>query len=143
MGSGSLLATPVLKDVASRGVLSISDELAGYESTLGSNDSAKIDAFLQKSTSIGTFSIHNLGVYGVKSAAPIVIAPQSAALSLGAIVDTVIPKATPGADGVDWEVAPIMVATLSNDHRVIDGSIAAQWLASFKQLVENPMNLIL
>lgn len=81
----------------------------------------------------------------MKSAAPIILNPQAGALALGAIVDTVIPrvKLTGAENEQDWEVAPIMVATLSVDHRVVDGAVSAQWLAAFKQLVENPMNLLL
>jgi len=89
---------------------------------------------------VGTFSIHNLGVFGVKAASPIVLAPQACALALGAIIDTVVPD--PGAEK-KWKVAPIMTATLSCDHRVVDGAVGAQWLAAFKALVENPITMVL
>lgn len=84
-------------------------------------------------------------MYGIKSAAPIILPSQSGALGLGSIVDTVVPRTkSSGSDGEpDWEVAPIMVATLSVDHRVVDGAVAAQWLSAFKQLAENPINLLL
>ena len=82
-------------------------------------------------------------MYGVKSAAPIVLTPQACALSLGAIVDTVIPAAKSGDSDQDWAVAPILTATLSCDHRVVDGAVGAQWLAAFKSLVENPVTMLL
>ena len=78
----------------------------------------------------------------MKSAAPIVLTPQACALSLGAIIDTVIPAAQSDSEQ-DWAVAPIMTATLSCDHRVVDGAVGAQWLAAFKNLVENPMSMLL
>jgi pyruvate dehydrogenase E2 component (dihydrolipoamide acetyltransferase) len=82
-------------------------------------------------------------MYGVKSAAPIVLTPQACALSLGAIVQTVVP-ATPAAAGDnDWAVAPIVTATLSCDHRVVDGAVGAQWLSAYKALVENPVSMLL
>jgi pyruvate/2-oxoglutarate dehydrogenase complex dihydrolipoamide acyltransferase (E2) component len=52
----------------------------------------------------GTFSIHNLGVFGVKSAAPIVIPPQSSALSLGAIIDSVVPAPEAKEGENNWKV---------------------------------------
>ncbi len=82
-------------------------------------------------------------MYGVKSAAPIVLTPQACALSLGAIVDTVIPATPSATNDQDWAVAPILTATLSCDHRVVDGAVGAQWLSAFKNLVENPVNLLL
>jgi pyruvate dehydrogenase E2 component (dihydrolipoamide acetyltransferase) len=82
-------------------------------------------------------------MYGVKSAAPIVLTPQACALSLGAIVQTVIPAVPAAAGEQDWAVAPIVTATLSCDHRVVDGAVGAQWLSAFKSLVENPMSMLL
>jgi pyruvate dehydrogenase E2 component (dihydrolipoamide acetyltransferase) len=66
--------------------------------------------------------------------------PQACALSLGSIVDTVVPSADPDRE---WDVAPLMVATLSCDHRVVDGAVGAQWLAAFKTLIENPTTMLL
>ena len=42
-----------------------------------------------------------------------------------------------------WEVAPVMVATLTCDHRVVDGAVGAQWLGALKTLVENPTSMLL
>lgn len=82
-------------------------------------------------------------MYGVKSAAPIVLAPQACALALGAIIDSVVPRVD-FKDGEDnWTVAPVMVATLSCDHRVVDGAVGAQWLSALKTLVENPNSMLL
>ena len=83
-------------------------------------------------------------MYGVKAAAPIVLTPQASALCLGAIVDTVIPAVASAENGQqDWATAPILTATLSCDHRVVDGAVAAQWLSAYKSLVENPVSMLL
>lgn len=83
-------------------------------------------------------------MFGVKSAAPIVLSPQACALALGTVVDTVVPASKAAAEaGKTWEVAPILTATLSCDHRVVDGAVAAEWLAVFKRLVEQPEELLL
>jgi pyruvate dehydrogenase E2 component (dihydrolipoamide acetyltransferase) len=145
MGSGSLLVAPVIKDVASRGLMSVSEDVNRYETSLFSLDPSVVDKFLsdEQAHRVGTFTIHNLGVFGVKSAAPVVLSPQACALAFGTIVDTVIPSEEGSGGGKGWEVAPMMIATLSCDHRVVDGAVSAQYLAAFKQLIENPMNLML
>lgn len=79
----------------------------------------------------------------MKSASPIVLAPQACALALGAIIDTVVPRVGAKEGEDDWVVAPVMVATLSCDHRVVDGAVGAQWLAAFKTLLENPSSMLL
>jgi pyruvate dehydrogenase E2 component (dihydrolipoamide acetyltransferase) len=82
-------------------------------------------------------------MYGIKSASPIILAPQACAMALGTIVDTVVPNPSAKAGEDNWTIAPIMVVTLSCDHRVIDGAVAAQYLQAFKVLVENPSGMIL
>ena len=143
MGTGAGLLTPVIRDTGALGLKAISKEIALFEDSLFT-DGEGADAALDASKmAVGTFSIHNLGMYGVKSAAPIVLTPQSCALALGAIVDTVVPSASPSPEGDNWEVAPVMVATLSCDHRVVDGAVGAQWLSALKTLVENPSSMLL
>lgn len=83
------------------------------------------------------------GMYGVKSAAPIVLPTQACALSFGAIVDTVVPRVTTEKFEDNWQISPMMTATLSCDHRVVDGAVGAQWLAAFKNYVENPTTMLL
>jgi pyruvate dehydrogenase E2 component (dihydrolipoamide acetyltransferase) len=161
MSSGNLSATPVIRDVSSKGLSAISKEIASFEENLFGSDNSSILAN-KDIIAVGTFSIHNLGIndiyqsiifdflwvctgiFGVKSAAPIVLTPQACALSLGAIIDTVIPKeGAANEQGENWQVAPVMVATLSCDHRVVDGAVGAKWLAAFKTLVENPRSMLL
>lgn len=108
-----------------------------------------------------------VGMYGVQSSAAIVLPPQACALSFGAVVDTVVPSSSSQEGAPVWkvrrhcslscgcflcvdpacaysvQVAPIMVSTLSCDHRVIDGAVGAGWLKAFKDLVENPLTLLL
>jgi len=82
-------------------------------------------------------------MFGVKAAQPIVMMPQACALGLGAITDTVVPNET-AAEGEDnWKVSPVLVATLSCDHRVVDGAVGAGWLAAFKGMLEKPETMLL
>ncbi|KAG2427376.1 hypothetical protein HYH02_014596 [Chlamydomonas schloesseri] len=82
----------------------------------------------------GTFTVSNLGMYGIKQFAAIVNPPQAAILAVGASMPTVVR----GAGGVFREV-PVLAATLSCDHRVIDGAMGAEWLAAFKNYMEAPL----
>ena len=65
--------------------------------------------------------------------------PQACALALGSIVDTVLPAE--GEEG--WALRPVLTATLSCDHRVVDGAVGAQYLQAFKATVENPIAMLL
>jgi pyruvate dehydrogenase E2 component (dihydrolipoamide acetyltransferase) len=142
MGAGSYIATPVLRDVAARGLGSIASEIAQVEDILFADDGAGGDLRADaEKMALGTFSIQNLGIYGVKAAAPIALTPQACALSLGAIVDAVVPSDGKGVEVLC--VVPMMTATLSCDHRVVDGAVGAQWLSAFKQMVENPGTMLL
>jgi pyruvate dehydrogenase E2 component (dihydrolipoamide acetyltransferase) len=75
-------------------------------------------------------------MYGVTEFSAIINPPQSAILAVG--------RATPQPVVVDdrIEVGQVMTVTLSADHRVLDGALAAQWLAAFVRLVENPLGML-
>jgi pyruvate dehydrogenase E2 component (dihydrolipoamide acetyltransferase) len=84
----------------------------------------------------GTFTLTNLGMYNVDAFDAVVNTPQAAILSVGRIADRVVP--------VNGQVAirPMMIMTLSLDHRVVDGARAAQFLDSLANLIENPLGLL-
>lgn len=84
----------------------------------------------------GTFTISNLGMYGVDSFNAIVPAPQAAILAVGRIVERVVPL-----HGVP-AVQPMMALSLSCDHRVIDGARGAEFLGALADLLEEPLALL-
>jgi pyruvate dehydrogenase E2 component (dihydrolipoamide acetyltransferase) len=84
----------------------------------------------------GVFTISNLGMYGVDAFNAIVNPPQAAILAVGRIADRVVP-----VNGVP-AVAPVMVLTLSCDHRALDGARGAQFLGALADLVEEPLALL-
>ncbi|KAF0694433.1 Aste57867_14688 [Aphanomyces stellatus] len=90
----------------------------------------------------GTFTISNVGMFDVKAFAAIVSPNQSCSLGLGTIAKRVVPNDDPNAEQI-YKYSTMMTATLACDHRVIDGATGAQWLASFKELVEDPLRMIL
>lgn len=84
----------------------------------------------------GTFTISNLGMYGVDAFNAIVNPPQAAILAVGRISDRVVP-----VDGQPV-IRPMMTLSLSSDHRVVDGARAAQFLDTLASLIEEPMRLV-
>jgi len=84
----------------------------------------------------GTFTISNLGMFGVERFNAIVNPPQAAILAVGAMVDRVVP-----VDG-KAKVRPMMTLTLSCDHRIVDGARAAQFLQTLTAYLENPLRLL-
>ena len=84
----------------------------------------------------GGFTISNLGMYGVDGFTAIVNPPQAAILAVGRIADRVV--AVNGQPAVQ----PMMVLTLSCDHRALDGARGAQFLATLAELVDEPLALL-
>jgi len=85
----------------------------------------------------GTFSLSNLGMFGIREFIAVINPPQAGILAVGAGEQRAIVR-----DG-QVVVATMMMATLSADHRAIDGATGAQMLKTFKNLVENPVAMIL
>jgi pyruvate dehydrogenase E2 component (dihydrolipoamide acetyltransferase) len=135
VGSGDSLSTLVLRDCAKKGLKQLSTELKTAVTSLESSGSGPV-------SDVGTFTVLNLGMYGVKSCAPIIREPQSCALAIGALENRIVPNDDPKAEEI-YKESVMFTATLSCDHRVVDGAVGAQWLAAFKSHVENPSTLLL
>jgi pyruvate dehydrogenase E2 component (dihydrolipoamide acetyltransferase) len=84
----------------------------------------------------GTFTISNLGMYAVDAFTAILNAPQAAILAVGRIVDRVVPVEGRPA------VQPMLMLTLSCDHRAIDGARGARFLETLADLIEEPLSLL-
>ena len=85
----------------------------------------------------GTFAISNLGMFGVTSFVAIIQPPQSAVLAVGAVAK----RPVVGEDD-QIKVAQVMTATISGDHRIVDGAEGAQFVNEVKRLLENPLSLL-
>ncbi|XP_035290709.1 dihydrolipoyllysine-residue acetyltransferase component of pyruvate dehydrogenase complex, mitochondrial [Anguilla anguilla] len=87
----------------------------------------------------GTFTISNLGMFGIKNFSAIINPPQACILAVGGSERRLLP-----ADNEKgFDVANIMSVTLSCDHRVVDGAVGAQWLAEFRKFLEKPVTMLL
>lgn len=85
----------------------------------------------------GTFTVSNLGMFGIESFDAVINPPQAAILAVGAVVEKAV-----GVAGV-VKLEPRLALTLSCDHRAIDGALGARYLAALKELIENPVALVL
>ena len=125
------LVTPIIRAADRKGLRAISKELKA----LGAR--AREGALAPEEYTGGTFTISNLGMYGVDSLYAIVNPPQSCILGVGAA------RRRPVAAVAGVEVATIAACTLSADHRAIDGATGARLLAAFRTLIEEPALLAL
>jgi len=85
----------------------------------------------------GSFTISNLGMYGVREFAAVINPPHGAILAVGA------GEQRPVVIDGNLAVATVMSVTLSADHRAVDGAVGAQWLQAFKGFVEDPVTMLL
>jgi len=136
VGTGDKMYTPVIRDCGTKGLKAISDELNSAVSAVESGE------LTSEFTSVGTFTIMNLGMYGIKSCAPIIREPQSSSLALGALENRIVPNDDPNSDEF-YKESVVMTATISLDHRVVDGAAGAPWLSAFKSYLESPTTLLL
>ena len=85
----------------------------------------------------GSFTISNLGMYGIREFAAVINPPQGAILAVGAGEERPVVR-----EG-QLAVATVMTVTLSADHRVVDGAVGAEWLQAFKGYIEAPVTMLL
>lgn len=125
------LITPVIRFAQQKTVVEISNEMK--ELAARARDGAlKPEEYLG-----GTFSISNLGMYGIRQFAPVVNPPEGAILAVGAT------EARPVAENGAVVVRQMMTVTLSCDHRVVDGAVGANFLAALKRQLEAPAGLLI
>ena len=125
------LITPVIRDAGSKGLIEISSSMKDLATR------ARDGKLSPEEYQGGTFSISNLGMFGIKDFAAVINPPQGAILAVGAGEQRPVVK-----DGA-LAVATVMSCTLSVDHRVVDGAVGAEFLAAFKKLIEDPLTMLL
>jgi pyruvate dehydrogenase E2 component (dihydrolipoamide acetyltransferase) len=124
------LLTPVLRGVDSMTLSSVSAAIADLA------ERARAGRLKQQELDGGSFAISNLGMYGVDEFSAILNPPQSGILAVGAA------KPRPVVEGSRVTVGTVMTVTLSADHRVVDGALAARWLAAFVTRIEHPLGIL-
>jgi pyruvate dehydrogenase E2 component (dihydrolipoamide acetyltransferase) len=124
------LITPIVRSAETKGLAQIAAEMKDLA------ERARSRKLKPEEFQGGTFSISNLGMFGIKNFASIINEPQGAILSVG------VGEKRPVVRGDQLAVATVMSVTLTCDHRVVDGAIGARWLTVFKALVEDPITMI-
>ncbi|HEX2560102.1 2-oxo acid dehydrogenase subunit E2, partial [Phenylobacterium sp.] len=124
------LITPIIRRAEEKGLAQIAREAKDLA------ERARTRKLKPEEFQGGTFSISNLGMFGIKSFASIINEPQGAILSVGA------GEKRPVVRGDQLAIATVMSVTLTCDHRVVDGATGAKWLAAFKPLIEDPVTMI-
>jgi pyruvate dehydrogenase E2 component (dihydrolipoamide acetyltransferase) len=124
------LITPIIRAAETKGLAQIASESKDLA------DRARAKKLKPDEFQGGTFTVSNLGMFGIKSFASIINEPQGAILSVGA------GEKRPVARGDQLAVATVMTVTLTCDHRVVDGAIGARFLAAFKAMIEEPLTML-
>ena len=125
------LITPIVRNADHKGLAEISREMKDLAAR------AREGKLAPEEFQGGTFSISNLGMFGIKEFAAVINPPQGCILAVGAGEQR--PVVSDGA----LAVATVMSCTLSIDHRVVDGTVGAELLAAFKRLIEDPLTMLL
>ena len=125
------LVTPVIRAANQLGLSAIASASADLAKRARDNqlDSAEYTG--------GTFTISNLGMFGIREFSAVINPPQAAILAVGA------GEKRPVVRGDALDIATVMSVTLSADHRIVDGAVGAKWLQAFKQAIENPVTMLL
>ena len=125
------LVTPIIRDVQDKGLQKISSEMKILA------QKAKDGLLMPEDYVGGSFSISNLGMYGIKEFTAVINPPQGAILAVGS------GQKRPIVEGESISIGTIMNVTLSCDHRVIDGAVGAKFLSHLKKIIETPSLMIL
>jgi pyruvate dehydrogenase E2 component (dihydrolipoamide acetyltransferase) len=124
------LIVPVVHNADNKSLAEIASKLREIA------DKAREGKLAKEDVTGGTFTITNLGMYGVDMFTPIINPPEAAILGVGRIVDK------PVAEAKQIVIKPMMTLSLSYDHRIVDGAPAAQFLQEIKKILENPRDLV-
>jgi pyruvate dehydrogenase E2 component (dihydrolipoamide acetyltransferase) len=125
------LIVPVVHDAPAKGVARIAAELQDLAQRARQGRLAPADV------SHGTFTLSNLGPFGIEQFTALINPPQAAILAVGAAQDEVVPGEAGGV-----VVRSILHMTLSVDHRIVDGAVAARFLSDLKAVLEKPVLLL-
>jgi pyruvate dehydrogenase E2 component (dihydrolipoamide acetyltransferase) len=124
------LITPIIRKADTKGLAQIATEAKDLASR------ARDRKLKPEEFQGGTFSVSNLGMFGIKAFASIINEPQGAIMSVGA------GEQRPVVVNGQLAVATVMTVTLTCDHRVVDGAIGAKFLQVFKAMIEDPVTML-
>jgi pyruvate dehydrogenase E2 component (dihydrolipoamide acetyltransferase) len=124
------LITPIIRNAESKSLSTISNEMKDLATR------ARTRKLKPQEYQGGTSSVSNLGMFGISHFTAVINPPQSTILAVGASEERAVVR------NGKIEAAHIMSATLSCDHRAIDGALGAELIGAFRRLVENPVMMM-
>ena len=131
------LMAPVIKNTNLKGLQEIATEIKDIAGR------ARENRLKPDELSGGTFTLSNLGMFGVHNFSAIINPPQACILAVSGAEKRVVVNENATGDNDQFKVASLMNVTLSSDHRVVDGAVAAMWGQEFKKFIENPELMLL
>ncbi|KAI9009852.1 2-oxoacid dehydrogenases acyltransferase-domain-containing protein [Gaertneriomyces semiglobifer] len=128
------LITPIIPSAETKGLSTISNSIK----TLATK--ARQNKLQPHEYQGGTFTISNLGMYGIDHFTAIINPPHAGILAVGGVEDKLVldESAEKG-----FRVKKVMKVTMSSDHRVVDGAVGAKWLGRFREYIEKPLSMLL
>ncbi|XP_041864049.1 dihydrolipoyllysine-residue acetyltransferase component of pyruvate dehydrogenase complex, mitochondrial isoform X2 [Melanotaenia boesemani] len=133
VSTASGLITPIVFNAHTKGLVAISSDVSALAAK------AREGKLQPHEFQGGTFTISNLGMFGIKNFSAIINPPQACILAVGGSEKRLMPSDNERG----FDVASMMSVTLSCDHRVVDGAVGAQWLAEFRKFLEKPVTMLL
>ena len=124
------LITPVVRNVQTKGLAAISNEMKDYAAR------ARARKLKPEEYQGGTSAVSNLGMFGIKNFSAVINPPHATILAVGTGEERVI------VEKGQMKVATMMSVTLSTDHRAVDGALGAELISAFKDLIENPVSML-
>ncbi|MBS7699344.1 MULTISPECIES: pyruvate dehydrogenase complex dihydrolipoamide acetyltransferase [unclassified Chelatococcus] len=124
------LITPVVRKAETKTLSTISNEMKDYAAR------ARTRKLKPEEYQGGSTAVSNLGMFGIKDFSAVINPPHATILAVGAGEKRVVVKNNAPA------IATVMTVTLSTDHRAVDGALGAELISAFKQLIENPMGML-
>jgi pyruvate dehydrogenase E2 component (dihydrolipoamide acetyltransferase) len=124
------LITPVIRKAETKTLSTISNEMKDYAAR------ARARKLKPEEYQGGTSAVSNLGMFGIKNFSAVINPPHATILAVGAGEQRVVVK------NGQPTVATVMSVTLSTDHRAVDGALGAEMISAFKQIIENPMSML-
>ena len=129
------LIVPVMKKAQDKNIIQIAQE---SQSLI---DKARSGKLLPDEYKGGTFTISNLGMFGIENFTAIINPPEAGILSISAVKKTPVVVEEKGGEAI--LIRPIMQVTLSVDHRIIDGLVATRFVNQLKAIVEKPLSILI
>jgi len=128
------LITPIIQDADIKGLKAVAADARGLYAK------ARAGTLKPEEFQGGTFTISNLGSFGISEFSAIINPPQAVILAVGGVEDVVVAT---GDEAKPFKSTKVLTVTASCDHRVVDGAVGAQFLKTLKDLIENPMKMLL